>query len=77
MNWTGGHSNDAMLDAIRQGKILSFFLMKKERKLCKKNRRRGERRRGEVFDLFQRNYKLSECSCCLYLIYDGIGLDNK
>ena len=41
-----------------------FFPNEKERKLCKK-RRRGERggRRGEVFDLIQRYYKLSECAC--------------
>ena len=36
-----------MQDAIRQGKILSFFLIGKERKLCKEKRRRGERGGGK------------------------------
>ena len=64
-------------DAIRQGKILSFFSCEKEKKLGKKKRRKGERGRGrmegaegsggerrwELFTLFQRYYKLSEGSC--------------
>ena len=43
-----------------------FFSNEKERKLYKKRKRRRETRgEGEgVFDLFQRYYKLSECSCC-------------
>ena len=47
-----------MQDATRQGKILSFFLMKRKES-CARKRGGG---RGEVFDLFQRYYKLSECS---------------
>ena len=35
-----------MQDATRQGKIISFFPYEKERKLCKKKRRRGERGGG-------------------------------
>ena len=54
-----------MQDATRQGKILSFFLMKRNES-CARKRGGGEkegRGRGGVFDLFQRYYKLSECSC--------------
>ena len=59
-----------MQDATRQGKILSFFFMKRKES-CARKRGGGEkegkgRKEGggvKVFDLFQRYYKLSECSC--------------
>ena len=65
MNWKGG--SNARCDKTRQNSV--FFLNEKERKLCKKKRRRGERGEGEgeregeeggekVFELFQRYYKL-------------------
>ena len=64
MNKKGVDSN-TRCDKTRQNSC--FFANEKERKLCKKKRRRGERGEGEgggeVFDLFQRYYKLSECSC--------------
>ena len=65
-----------MQDAIRQGKIFSFFVMKRK-KICKK-KRRGERdggvgggkwgEKGKVFDIFQRYYKLSECSWFIIIV---------
>ena len=58
-----GREYTPMQDATRQGKILSFFLLKRKESCCKKKRRRGERGEGGVFDFFQRYYKLSECSC--------------
>ena len=66
MNWKGIDSN-ARCDKTRQNSF--FFPNEKKQKLCKKKRRRGERGEeeggeGKVFDLFQRYYKLSECSCC-------------
>ena len=54
-----------MQDATRQGKILSFFHMKRNES-CARKRGGGEkesRGRVGVLDLFQRYYKLSECSC--------------
>ena len=44
MNWRGVDSN-ARCDNTRQNSF--FFPNEKERKLCKKNRRRGERGGGE------------------------------
>ena len=65
-----------MQDAIRQGKILSFFPNDKERNLCKKKRRVGEkgenegRKRGERGEkeggmclTFFKGIINSECSC--------------
>ena len=64
MNGKGVDSN-ARCNKTRQNSF--FFLNEKERKLCKKKRKRGEcgGGMGEVFDLFQRYYTLSdsECSC--------------
>ena len=58
-----------MQDAIRQGKILSFFLMKRKESLIEQQeegRKRGEgggRVRGRrCLTFFQRYYKLSECA---------------
>ena len=57
-----------MQDAIRQSKILSIFLMKRKESCA---RRGGGAKEGEVavLDLFQRYYKLSECSCYMYETY--------
>ena len=54
-----------MQDAIRQGKILSFLMKRKESYARRKRGGGGEGER-EVFDLFQKYYKLSECSCYHY-----------
>ena len=58
-----------MQDATRQGKILSLFLVKRKEN-CTRKRGGGEKEgsgRGKVFDLFQRYYKLSECSYYWYI----------
>ena len=59
-----------MQDAIRRRQNSFFFPNEKERKFARK-RGGGEKEmvggwREMVFDLFQRYYKLSECSCFLY-----------
>ena len=71
VNWKGGSKFQftARCDKTRQ--ILSFFLMKRKESLQEKEeegRKRGGEGEGEggggkVVDIFQRYYKLSECSC--------------
>ena len=68
MNWTGVDPN-ARCDKTRPNSF--FFPNEKERKFARK-RGGGEKEMGGggrgkemVFDLFQRYYKLSECSCLL------------
>ena len=74
VNWKGLDSN-ARCDKTRQNSFL--FPNEKERKLCKKKRRRGERGEGGVFDFFQRYHKLSECSCYIPVSdYGGMYFDN-
>ena len=67
MNWTEVDSN-ARYDKTRQNSF--FFPNEMERKFARK-RGGGEKEmaglggwREMVFGLFQRYYKLSECSCC-------------
>ena len=68
MNWTGVDSN-ARCDKTRQNSF--FFPNEKERKIARKRGGREKEMGGwglggwreMVFDLFQRYYKLSECSC--------------
>ena len=66
VNWKRGSSRLQFTTRCNKTMQSSFFLPnEKERKLCKKKRRMGERggRGGEVFNLFQRYHKLSDCSC--------------
>ena len=54
MNWKGGSSRlQFTKNAIRHGKILSFFPNEKERKLCKKKKRRGKGKGGGYLTLFK------------------------